>query len=135
MINVLLLGCCLASYLVNTRAGLAIKAGGKIRRISGIPTVEIEAPKIFAEGQCCGIPYTTEYISSAGASVHVWLRSAADVEKMEKVIEALIYWKDLLVLTWSLGEPFGYKTNCRLGERYAGQKAVIAQAQLEASIY
>lgn len=125
-----------ATQFGSTRAGLAIKAGASAIKILGVPTVRIEPVKIVAEGQCCGVPYATEYVSSRGASVHVWLEEGADEARLAKVVSALLYWKDVIILTWSTGEPLGYRTYYRLDERIPDQKAAAnEQAIVKASGY
>lgn len=122
-----------ASQFGNTRAGLAIKAGASVVRIRGVPTIKIEPLKAVAEGQCCGIPYSTEYISSKGASVHVWLGDLVDEARLAKAVGILMYWKDLVILTWSRGEPLGYRTYYRLDERMPEQEAANEQVIIKAS--
>lgn len=113
----------LFSNFGNTRAGIAIKAGAVVKRVHGIPTIRIEPLKAFADGQCCGIPYSTEYVSSSGASVHVWLEAGMHQDKIGEVVKALVYWKDVMVLTWSHGKPLGYHTYYRLDSREDRQQA------------
>lgn len=123
----------LVSEFGNTRAGIAIKSGAVAKRIHGIPTVKIELLKAFAEGQCCGVPYATEYVSSDGASVHVWLGNGLDDERMAKLVRALLFWKDVTVLTWSYGEPVGYQTYYRLDTREDRQETANEKSMSEAS--
>lgn len=104
-----------AASITNTRANSAIRSGAVAKKILGVPTVKIEAIKAQADGQCCGVPYVTEYISSAGSSVHVWC-AGEDCLLMERVVRTLLYWKDVTILTWSHGEPTGYRTCFKLNE-------------------
>lgn len=101
----------------NTRAGVAIKAGAAVRKVVGVPTVRIETLKMPADGQCCGMPYATEFISSTGSSIHVWFPNGEEEAMIEPVVRALLYWKDVIIMTWSNGEPQGYRTYFKLEER------------------
>jgi len=103
----------------NTRGGRAIKNGAEIRKFFGVPTIKIEPLQTRADGLCCGRPYETEYLCSAGASVHVWFDSEPDTERMERLVKTLIYWKDVFIMTWSIGEPAGYRAHFKLEEKRA----------------
>lgn len=122
-----------AVHINSTRANFAIKSGVAVKKILGVPTVKIEAIKAQADGQCCGVPYATEYISSAGSSVHVWC-AGEDYLLMERVVRTLLYWKDVAMLTWSHGEPAGYRTCFKLNEPENWQNKQKLKVRPEAEI-
>lgn len=117
----------------STRAALAIKAGAVPKRMHGVTTVRIEPVRAMANGQSCGLPFATEYVSSAGASIHVWVGDGVDHAKLEQVVQTLLYWKDVIVLTWSQGEPLGYHTYYKLDFREDRRESANERAMEQAS--
>lgn len=61
-----------------------------------------------AEGQCCGLAYTTELISAGGCSIHFWCGQEFDDDLLEKALSKARGSRDILCARASLGEPTGY---------------------------
>ena len=93
-----------------TRVKRAIDAGAKPVRIGGVMSVMAPAERPQAHGQCQGLPYAIDYVSSKGAAVHVWVGAQMDEARFSQVVHALKYWTDVFEITWSTGEPSSYQT-------------------------
>lgn len=61
-----------------------------------------------AEGVCCGLPYDTELVSSAGVSIHFWCGEFFDEALLETALSAARAARDVVRATASLGAPTGF---------------------------
>lgn len=61
-----------------------------------------------AEGDCKGLPYTTEITSSEGATAHFWLGEELDLNALREAAHRLSEERDIIGVTYSLGRPTGY---------------------------
>ena len=75
---------------------------------------KIEGRVDKAEGRCCGFPYDTQLVSSAGVSIHFWVGLVGPEYASEAVNNALAVarrHRDIVSVTWSPGQPTGFWAN------------------------
>ena len=72
-------------------------------------TTRIDHLEDKAEGNCCGLAYTTELAGSQGVSVHFWTGATADPEeRVQKALKRIRQERDVVRATWSPGTPTSY---------------------------
>ena len=70
---------------------------------------EIEEGK--AEGLCCGLPYDTQLVSSAGVSILFWCGESFDDADLQKALHTARSNWDVVCAYASLGQPTGFRAN------------------------
>lgn len=71
-----------------------------------IRQVEIHEDK--AEGDCCGFPYNTDLVSSAGVNIHFWVGGMHVEEILQEALGVARGNRDIVSATWSFGQPTQY---------------------------
>ena len=76
---------------------------------------KIEPIQDKAEGTCMGFPYDTQLASSAGVSIHLWVKGNVDSphlrQSLQKALSAAMRHRDIVSATWSFGEPTKFWCN------------------------
>ena len=81
----------------------------------------IEHVEEKAEGDCLGLPYNTEIISSQGCEVLFWLgerdpKAPETKALLERAIRIARYWRDVVRVIACPGQPTGYWARDNMGE-------------------
>lgn len=71
-------------------------------------TVHIPCPDEAAEGDCDGVPYNTQLVSSRGVTIHFWLPEAESGARATELRKIALRHRDIVGTTWSYGQPEGY---------------------------
>ena len=61
-----------------------------------------------AEGMCCGLPYNTDLVSSAGCSILFWCGDAFDESLLQTALSKARGSRDIVYAVASLGQPTGF---------------------------
>lgn len=80
-------------------------------RIREVPVLEDRA-----EGTCCGLPYNTELVSSAGCSIHFWVGDTCDKELLERALHVARGNRDIVCAQWSYGAPTKFWAHADMGK-------------------